>query len=164
MLGIFWAGVNTAIKLRCGPNNGTETQPKRWSRSASKPTLVRFNGWTNEWMTLSTRVVLFTISGSLAIRAVWKGIWCEYTLTWLITDQKFLTIKIFFQYKFLMLTKVEFFTKNKVKQKYWEILLTVFCLIYFQMYFIPVMVKLNFPMITWSSRNHSRWFLMVYNI
>ncbi len=61
-----------------------------------------------------------------------------------------------------MLTKAAFFlTKNKVKQKYWEILLTVFCLIYFKMYFIPVMVKLNFPMITWSSRNHSRWFLMV---
>ncbi len=69
---IFWAGVNTAIALWCAPNNHTETQLKRWSRSASKRTLVWSNGWTNEWMTLSTRVVLFTVSGSLAKRAVWK--------------------------------------------------------------------------------------------
>ncbi len=98
---IFWAGVNTAIALGCRPNNRTETQLKRWSRSASKQTMVRLNGWTNEWMTLSTRVVLFTVSVSLAKRAAWKwtapnkisiefgldqskwtsGLsWCEYTL------------------------------------------------------------------------------------
>ncbi len=69
---IFWAGVNTAIALGCGPNNHTKTQLKRWSQSSSKWTLVRLNGWTNDWMTLSTRVVLFTVSGSLAKRAVWK--------------------------------------------------------------------------------------------
>ncbi len=99
---IFWAGVNTAIAIGCTPNNCTETQLKRWSLSASKQTLRRLNGWTNEWMTLSTRVVLFTVSGSLAKRAVWKRTapnkkinivfspgqskwtsrlsWCEYTL------------------------------------------------------------------------------------
>ncbi len=69
---IFWAGVNTAIALGCGPNNRTETQLKRRSRSGSKQTLVWCNGWTNEWMTLSTLVVLFTVSVWLAKRAVWK--------------------------------------------------------------------------------------------
>ncbi len=69
---IIWAGVNTAIALGCGLNNCTETQLKRWSRSSYKWTLVRLNGWTNEWMTLSTPVVLLTISGSLAKRAVWQ--------------------------------------------------------------------------------------------
>ncbi len=90
---IFWAGVNTATTLGCGPNNRTETQLKRWSQSGSKQTLVRLNGWTNEWMTLSTCVVLFTVSGSLAKRAInivfgpdrskWTSrlSWCEYTLS-----------------------------------------------------------------------------------
>ncbi len=50
---IFWTGVNTAIAFRCRPNKRTETQLKRWSWSGSKWTLVRFNGWTNEWMTLA---------------------------------------------------------------------------------------------------------------
>ncbi len=101
---IFWAVVNTAIALGCGPNKRTKTQLKRWSRSASKRTLVQLIGWTNEWMTSSTCVVLITVSGSLAKRAVWKQTtpnkknnniifgrdqnkwtsrlsWCEYTLS-----------------------------------------------------------------------------------
>ncbi len=41
-------------------NNWTETLLKRWSRSASKWTLVWLNGWTNELMTLSTRGVLLS--------------------------------------------------------------------------------------------------------
>ncbi len=41
---IFWAGVNTAIALWCGPNNHAETQLKKRSQSASKRTLVRLNG------------------------------------------------------------------------------------------------------------------------
>ncbi|KAJ8348960.1 hypothetical protein SKAU_G00275490 [Synaphobranchus kaupii] len=35
-------GVNTAIVLGCAPNKRTETLLKRWSRYASKRTLVRF--------------------------------------------------------------------------------------------------------------------------
>ncbi len=55
------------IALGCTTNNRTETQMKRWSRSTSKQTLVR-----TLLMTLSTRVVLFKVSGSLAKWAVWK--------------------------------------------------------------------------------------------
>ncbi len=44
---IYWAGVNTEIALGCGPNNHTETELK------NEQTLVRLNGWTNEWMTLA---------------------------------------------------------------------------------------------------------------
>jgi len=39
---IFQAGVNTAIALGGGPNKRTETQLKRWSRCASKRTLLQF--------------------------------------------------------------------------------------------------------------------------
>ncbi len=48
-------------------NNCTDTQLKRWSQSGSKWTPVRLNGWP-----YSTRVVLFTISGTLAKRAAWN--------------------------------------------------------------------------------------------
>ncbi len=47
----FWCrSFGQAIALGCTPNTRTETQLKRWSRSASKRTLVRFNdepmnGW-----------------------------------------------------------------------------------------------------------------------
>ncbi len=57
---IFWAGVDTAIALGCRPNNRTETQLLRWSWSGSKQTLVRLNGWTNEWMALSVCGFLYS--------------------------------------------------------------------------------------------------------
>ncbi len=67
----LWCGSFVQVWIQQSHSGADQTTVSRWSRSASKQTLVRLNGWTNEWMTLA-HVVLFTISGLLAKRAVWK--------------------------------------------------------------------------------------------